>query len=156
MRDENVFYTVNLARGQKRDVSEVEQERALLEEHFDVNGWIAVATVDQTGVQKRPHTKFQSQLSLRFANGIRAGRDYLSMGALGSLTLGRGASQTRPRWALGPLKVSSNHALVRTPDALEIDTFYDDTRPLRGKPPLTLPLHRVAATWDIRGPLLKA
>jgi hypothetical protein len=40
-RDENVLYAVNLARRQECDVSEVKQERALLEEHFDVKGRIA-------------------------------------------------------------------------------------------------------------------
>jgi hypothetical protein len=37
-------------------------------------------------------------------------------------------------------------------DALEIDIFYDDTRPLKGDTiSFTLPLRRVAATWVIEG-----
>jgi hypothetical protein len=36
-------------------------------------------------------------------------------------------------------------------EALEIDIFYDDTRPLEGRNSFTLQLRLVAMTWIIKG-----
>ena len=48
---------------------EVEQERALLEQQFDVKRRIAVATIDQTGMQERPHAGSQFKLRRTPASG---------------------------------------------------------------------------------------
>ena len=53
--DKDLLDALDLSRRQHRDISEIEQKRMLLEQRFDIDGWVAVSVIDKTGVQKGPH-----------------------------------------------------------------------------------------------------
>jgi hypothetical protein len=58
VRDKDMLKPLDLSRRQIRDVAQVKQNCALLEQRFDVKGRIARSPVDEGWVQKRPHAKY--------------------------------------------------------------------------------------------------
>ena len=60
MRDADVSDPLHLARGQRRDVAQIEQDGAALEQSLDIECRVSGSPIDQTGIQKRPHTKAHS------------------------------------------------------------------------------------------------
>jgi len=58
MRDKDVLKPLDLSRRQVRNVTEVEQDRALFKQCLNVEGRVSGSPVDKSRVQKRPHTNF--------------------------------------------------------------------------------------------------
>src|SRR6185437_1378105 len=55
MRDEYLVDAVRFARRQRGNVAEIEHQAALFEQRVDINSRIAVASVNQAGMEKRSH-----------------------------------------------------------------------------------------------------
>src|SRR5262249_42088671 len=57
VRDEHLLEPQDLSCRQRRDVAEIDEDRALLEQRLDVERRIARAAVDQGGMQQRTHAR---------------------------------------------------------------------------------------------------
>ena len=55
MRHENMIESLDLARRQSRDVAEIEHDRALSDQHLDIECRIARSPIEQGWVQERTH-----------------------------------------------------------------------------------------------------
>jgi len=58
VRHEDVFEALNLPRRQVGDIAEIKQDRAPLKERFDIKGRVSGSSVDQAGMEDRPHEGF--------------------------------------------------------------------------------------------------
>jgi len=58
MRDKDVLKPLDLSRRQVRNVTEVEQDRALFKQCLNVGGRVSGSPVDKSRVQKRAHANF--------------------------------------------------------------------------------------------------
>src|SRR5690242_20921337 len=61
VRDEDMFDTLDLARWQHRDVTEIEQDRPPFEQCFDIESRITGPPVDQMRMKERTHRRLVSK-----------------------------------------------------------------------------------------------
>ena len=60
MRDKDELEPLHFAWRERRDIAEIEEDGALLEQRFDVKRGIAASPVDEARMQQRPHARRQS------------------------------------------------------------------------------------------------
>jgi hypothetical protein len=58
MRNEDIAQPQELARGQSRDIANVEQQRTPLELQIEIKAWIAEGAIDELGVEDRAHQEW--------------------------------------------------------------------------------------------------
>src|SRR6516165_1531130 len=84
--DEDLVDALQLSRGKRGNFTEIEQQAALFEQRLHIDRRVAVASIDQIGMEKRPHRLFSivtGALRSRWPDGTRP----LARAAIGTLSI---------------------------------------------------------------------